>query len=311
MIQSRRTFLKSSSSVAASGIIPSFLHTAGLSEKLNVPTTPSYRLSIHATNWGFNGSSEAFCALAKKDGFDGIEVLWPADEKEQEAILVAAKKHALAVAFLCRGDEAEPAKQLETFKKVVSAAATNRIQKPVYINCHSGRDYFDFDTNKKFFDYTLQLSRETGVNIYHETHRSRSLFAAHITRQYLEKIPELQLTLDISHWCNVHESLLEDQKETVALALSHTSHMHARMGHPEGPQVNDPRAPEWKDVVKQHFDWWDTVIARKKMKGEQATFLAEFGPPTYMPALPYTRQPVVDQWEVNVYIMKLLRARYQ
>jgi hypothetical protein len=53
------------------------------------------------------------------------------------------------------------------------------------------------------------------------------LFAAHITRQFIEKNPALKLTLDISHWCNVHESLLADQKETVDLALSRVGHIHS------------------------------------------------------------------------------------
>ncbi len=76
------------------------------------------------------------------------------------------------------------------------------------------------------------------------------MYAAHVTKQYIEKYPELKLTLDISHWCNVHESLLQDQQDTVNKALDRTEHIHARIGHQEGPQVNDPRAPEWDEVVK-------------------------------------------------------------
>jgi hypothetical protein len=136
------------------------------------------------------------------------------------------------------------------------------------------------------------------------------LFAAHITRKFIESFPELRLTLDISHWCNVHESLLADQKETVDMALSRTDHIHARIGHPEGPQVNDPRAPEWEPVVRQHFEWWDKIVERKKKNGEIVTILTEFGPPDYMPTLPYTKQPLGDQWAINVHMMHLLRKRY-
>ena len=126
----------------------------------------------------------------------------------------------------------------------------------------------------------------------------------------MEKNTDLKITLDISHWCNVHESLLEDQKETVALALSRANHIHARIGHAEGPQVNDPRAPEWESTVKAHFAWWDEVVTRKVKNGEVMTFLTEFGPPNYLPTLPYTNQPLADQWGINVHMMKLLRGRY-
>jgi len=108
----------------------------------------------------------------------------------------------------------------------------------------------------------------------------------------------------------VHESLLADQQETLSQALNRVDHIHARIGHPEGPQVNDPRAPEWNDAVQAHFAWWDTVVTRKKNEGKLMTFLTEFGPVDYMPALPFTRQPVADQWEINKHMLDTLRARY-
>jgi hypothetical protein len=122
----------------------------------------------------------------------------------------------------------------------------------------------------------------------------------------------MTLTLDISHWCNVHESLLEDQQDTVEIALLRTRHIHARVGHAQGPQVNDPRAPEWQSAVDQHLAWWDRVVElRRQAGGSVMTFLTEFGPPNYMPTLPNTREPVASQAEINLHMMRLLRQRYQ
>jgi hypothetical protein len=87
-------------------------------------------------------------------------------------------------------------------------------------------------------------------------------------------------------------------------------HINARVGHAEGPQVNDPRAPEWADAVKIHFAWWDQVVAPKRKEGKIVTVLTEFGPPDYLPTLPYTRQPLANQWDINVYMMKELKKRY-
>jgi sugar phosphate isomerase/epimerase len=270
----------------------------------------NFELKIMGTNWGFEGTIDEFCMKAKKEGYDGIEVGWPAAKKDQDELFAALKKSQLEVGFLCRGWQNNPAEHLDYFKKEIDAAATNTAQRPLYINCHSGRDHFSYDQNKPFIDHTTALAKQTGITICHETHRSRMMFAAHTTRQFIEKIPELKLTFDVSHWCNVHESLLQDQKETVDMALARVEHIHARIGHPEGPQVNDPRAPEWEAAVKQHFDWWDKVIERKKKNGERMTILTEFGPPDYMPTLPYTRQPLADQWAINVHMMHLLRKRY-
>lgn len=272
-----------------------------------VKPTAGFELLILATNWGFGGSLDDFCSRIKKEGYDGAELWCPTKQEDRNDLVATFSKHNLKFGLLVGGSDSDPEKHFQQFKSNAEQAVG---LKPLYINCHSGRDFFSFEQNRKFIDLTTQLNLNAGVPIYHETHRSRILYSAPIARQFMEKIPELRLTLDISHWCNVHESLLQDQPETVAQALSRTNHIHARIGHPEGPQVNDPRAPEWKSIVETHFKWWDSIVERKKKEGAPLTFLTEFGPADYMPTLPYTRQPLANQWEINVHMLKTLRARY-
>jgi len=311
MAFTRRKFVQLSSAATASAIISS-LDSFALTNKPDFTMNAGFQLKVLATNWGFEGSLDEYCAKAKKEGYDGIEIWWPTDNKSaQDELFGALKKYQLDVGFLCGASQVSPQEHLDFFKKMIDAAAKQKIQTPLYINCHSGRDHFGFDVNKKFVEHTIALSKETGITICHETHRSRIMFAAHVAKEYIQKYPELKLTFDVSHWCNVHESLLTDQKETVDMALERVEHIHARIGHPEGPQVNDPRAPEWDEAMKAHFAWWDKVIERKKKNGERMTVLTEFGPPTYMPTLPYTQQPLANQWDINVHMMKLLRKRYQ
>jgi Sugar phosphate isomerases/epimerases len=269
--------------------------------------TTGFKLLIFATNWGYTGSWEAFASKIKELGYDGAELWYPSETKERTEILAAFKKYGLQMGFLVGSGHRDFQKHFDQFKASLEGAAA---QNPVYVNCHSGRDHFSFDQNKKFIDLTTQVSERTRVPVYHETHRSRILYAAPIARQFIEHYPDLRITFDVSHWCNVHESLLEDQPETMSRTLERVDHIHARIGHAEGPQVNDPRAPEWKDAVSAHFAWWDAVVARKKKEGKLMTFLTEFGPVDYLPALPYTRQPVADQWEINKYMLDTLRTRY-
>ncbi len=273
-----------------------------------VSTSPAeyFSLILLATNWGFEGSWEEFASRVKASGYDGVEVWFPGEENRSE-FFEAMKKYNLQYGFLVAGSDKDPAKHVEQFKEALSTAVKS---KPLYINCHSGKDFFSYEANKKLIDYSYQVANDSGVPVYHETHRGRMLYSAPITHNFIETTPALRLTLDISHWCNVHESLLADQEETIALALSRTDHIHARIGHPEGPQVNDPRAPEWDSAVKAHFAWWDKVVAQKMREGKRMTILTEFGPADYMQTLPYSRQPVADQWAINVYMMEVLRKRY-
>ena len=309
MKQSRRKFIGTTAS-ATTALLLSSITSLSKNNPPEAVMSKNFELKILATNWGFAGSLDAYCSKVKKEGYDGIEIWWPMEKAGQDELFSVLKKYSLEVGFLCGAYQNNYAEHLAHFKKMTGAAATNTTQKPLYINCHSGRDYFSEKENQAFIDHTLQLAKSSGVSIYHETHRSRILYSAPASKPYLQKNPGLQITLDVSHWCNVSESLLQDQPETMALALERAGHIHARIGHPEGPQVNDPRAPEWEAAVKAHLSWWDKIVARKKNAGERLTILTEFGPPDYMPTTPYTHQPLADQWAINVYMLNMLRKRY-
>lgn len=308
MSQDRRTFIRTSAA-ATTALWLSSLDVVASTNPPIMTDNKNFQLKILATNWGFQGSLNAYCAKVKQEGYDGIEIWWPMEQKGQQELFALLKKYALEVGFLCGASQSDYKEHYDHFKKMIDAAAS-AAQKPLYINCHSGRDYFSYEENKSFIDHTTSLSKKTGILICHETHRSRMLFAAPVAKQFLENNPELKITLDASHWCNVSESLLADQPQTMQLAVARTEHIHARIGHAEGPQVNDPRAPEWETAVKAHLAWWDGVVERKKKNGEVLTILTEFGPPDYMPTTPYTRQPLADQWAINVHMMHLLRKRY-
>jgi len=296
---SRRDFIQSTTALGAAALLTPQAMFASQAK----PT-----VKIFATNWGFAGNTDTFCAKAKETGYDGIEIWAPNDDKGRDELMAALQKYQLEVGFLIGAGDPDPAKHTARFEEYLRKAVA---MKPQFVNCHTGKDYYTFAQNQALIDIALAVEKTSGVRISHETHRGRFTFAAHITRQYLEKIPGLKLTLDISHWCNVHESLLEDQAETVQLALARTVHLHTRVGHPEGPQVNDPRAPEWQRAVDQHLQWWDKVMDHQQKAGAKVlTLTPEFGPVSYMPALPYTQQPVANQWEINAHMMKLVRQRY-
>jgi sugar phosphate isomerase/epimerase len=268
------------------------------------------QLKVLATNWGFEGTLRDYITKVKQEGYDGIEIWWPMEERELTELAGLLNENDLEAGFLCGAQDINYTEHFNFFKKMVEAAASNRLIKPLYINCHSGRDYFTYEQNRSFIDFTIALSKKTGIKILHETHRSRIMYAAPAGRNYFDKIPDLRITFDVSHWCNVSESLLANQGETMKIALERTDHIHARIGHPEGPQVNDPRAPEWKEALDAHLAWWDKVVEMKKASGDTLTILTEFGPADYMPTEPYSRKPLADQWGINVFMKDLLRKRY-
>lgn len=183
--------------------------------------------------------------------------------------------------------------------------------KPLFINTQTGKDFWPFEKNLNLIHLAQEVASKTGTKIIHETHRGKFSFAAHVMPKFFDSLPDLRITLDISHWFNVAETFLHDQQEIVERSIQHADHIHARVGFTEGPQINDPRAPEWKDVTDHHLKCWDKITDRHRINGQQLTITPEFGAPPYLPLHPYTQKPLAEQWDVNIYMMEMLRKRYE
>ena len=137
------------------------------------------------------------------------------------------------------------------------------------------------------------------------------MFTPWTTAALLRRFPELHLTADFSHFVNVSERLLDDQADNLALCIARARHVHGRVGHEQGPQVNDPRAPEWHTHLALHEAWWDGIVRTRQRAGAATfTFNPEFGPPAYMMTLPHTQQPVTDLWDVCLWMANRFKQRY-
>ncbi len=178
---------------------------------------------------------------------------------------------------------------------------------PVLINSHSGRDFFTINEQLAVIDAAENFSARNNIVIAHETHRGRIGFSPGNAKELFMLRPSMKVTADFSHWVCVTESYLEGFKETVNEAIRRTVHIHARVGFPEGPQIPDPRLPEWAEPLNYFIGLWFGIIREKEAEGiSQLTITTEFGPPPYMWTTSPGNTPVASQWEVNLFMMHLL-----
>lgn len=251
-----------------------------------------------------------FCAKVKDAGYYGVEMSFPMDRNKKEEILKIIAGHGLEhIAQHWETITSDFKDHKTQFKeRLANLASTD----PIFINSHTGKDYFSFEQNLELIGLSDEISKVTGMEIYHETHRSRFAFAAHVTRHFIREIPDLKLSADFSHWCCVAESELDDQHEALNLAIERSFHIHARVGFPGGPQVSDPRLPEWEKITKKHLDWWQRIKkAREKDGLDELSVTSEFGPFPYMQRIPFTLAALANQWEINVYMKDLLMKEFQ
>ncbi len=241
--------------------------------------------------WGMVGSPVELFPRIKKQGYAAIESVLP-DVQEQERFSDLLQEHDLQYIpqVLTQGKTVE--EHLTSFRQQIERAQRFG---PKMINCHSGRDSWSLEQAFSFFGQALAIEAQMGVSVAHETHRSRILFHPVITHQMLKRFEKLQLCCDLSHWVCVCERLLDDQLETIQLCAERCIHLHARVGHEQGPQVSDPRAPEFARHLEAHESWWDMIWDAQERRGiQESTVTPEFGPPGYLQVLPYTQAPVAD-----------------
>src|SRR5438034_10846103 len=118
----RRKFIGVSSS-AATALLLSSLESFSSIHQPTFTMDSKFELKIMGTSWGFAGTTEEFCAKAKQEGYDGIEMWWPMNKKDQDELFAALKKHQLDIGFLCGGSQNSPAEHLDFFKTMIDAAA--------------------------------------------------------------------------------------------------------------------------------------------------------------------------------------------
>ena len=226
----------------------------------------------------------ALFARLKADGFTAIETpVWKIEDKAAfRAALDAVGMGYVAMINTATPDaaggpgatHARPsqllADHLASFEAQVAEAAALR---PLRINSHSGCDLWPLATARAFFTRALEVERACGLLVCHETHRGRVLYNPWAARDLCREFPALSLTADLSHFVCVAERVFheedEDWKACMAEFARATKHIHARVGYAQGPQVPDPRAPEYLPALTAHERWWDQILGAWAGSGRQ------------------------------------------
>ena len=202
---------------------------------------------------------------------------------------------------------------------------------PGLINCHAGRDYYDFDEGVKYFRECINIARnETDIEVVFETHRRCTLYSPWGTRRYLEAIPDLYITADFSHFTVVSEgdmrtsaaatpdengmmAIVPDPEKDAMMdiAIERTHHIHARVGDLHRPQCLDPRRGTGLPWTELYESWWDRIIETQLAAGREfITVCPEYGPPPYAPADPDTNEPFSHPWDLSLWAMERFRSRW-
>lgn len=252
-------------------------------------------LALFRHLWGVTEPWETVFPKIREKGYVGIEAPLPAAE-QRDRFFDLLKSHQFRYIAQIFTEGGSPGEHLTSFQRQLEEAAQFN---PVVVNCHTGRDSFTERESEAFMRDALAWEHQLGVPVAHETHRGRILYNPWITERLLMKFEDLKLCCDFSHWVCVCERLLDDMPGILERSARHAIHLHARVGYEEGPQVPDPRAPEYRRHLEAHERWWGMIWESQKNRGvQESTLTPEFGPPDYLHTIPHTNTPVADLWQI-------------
>jgi sugar phosphate isomerase/epimerase len=268
--------------------------------------------------WGFEGHLATAIARARRHGFDGLEanLLHPALAQQSPAQLaeqLAMADQQLVLELVTGGDYVPeltrgPQQHLDELEQLLERA---RALQPLKVTVITGSDSWPWDQQQSFWQRALKLTAASALALSFETHRSRSFANPWSIGSYLETFPQLRLTADLSHWCVVAERLMQPELEPIHRIAPRVDHIHARVGHAQGPQVSHPFAPEHAEALEAHRRCWHLFAASQQLRGvKRLTFTPEFGPDGYLPTLPFTNQPVADLLAINRAMADWLRHQF-
>lgn len=265
------------------------------------------KLYLLCPQWGCEHLDlELFLNKVKEEGYDGVDMWIPFQKKERNRLGRLLEQYDLKiVSHQHQADGHSIGEFCHSFDYYLQLCAE---LDPVLINSHSGRDYFSLTDQLKVLDTAAEFEERTGYQVAHETHRGRMLYAPGAAMQLFDLRKDFRITADFSHWVCVTESYLEHFEPIIKEATRRTSHIHARVGFPEGPQVPDPRLSSYADALHHFICFWSGILENKiAQEVASITVTPEFGPPPYMWTKLEDDTPVASQWEINLYIKELFK----
>ncbi|AEI40339.1 sugar phosphate isomerase/epimerase family protein [Paenibacillus mucilaginosus] len=174
-----------------------------------------------------------------------------------------------------------------------------------------------FKIGSQAIDLLNELVEEAaaaGIPYFVETHRGRITQDLHRTVDYVHAIPELRLTIDLSHYVLAGEMVDESEQAEpfFDILLNRTSALHARVSNGQQIQVDigqDAAHP----MTTRFMRWWEKGIRswlQEAQPGDVLPFVAELGPPSYAITMDNYGSEISNRWEQALVLKSLMEEAW-
>ncbi|MEH7493000.1 sugar phosphate isomerase/epimerase family protein [Neobacillus niacini] len=300
-----------------------------LSTMHRITTKREPRLEVLMSWWGMSGlgaqngagdewSMEEKVRRIAEAGYDGINGMLP-EGKEAEQWHRLLDQYNLSYSVNAYPKTAE---ELDVF--LSKAKSFGRVD---FVNVQVIRPFLVGDQAVQLLADMAEMSRSAGIPAYIETHRGTITQDLLRTVEYAEHLPQLELTIDFSHYAVAGEmrTVSDEAEELLQKLLSRTKSIHARVSNGEQVQIDIPMFEsvgegeiEFEDPMLKHFQrWWLEGMwnwRQAAKEDEVLPFICELGPPPYAITMRGTdgvQREVSDRWTQALLFARIARSLWE
>jgi hypothetical protein len=266
------------------------------------------RLEVHQSWWAMSGPSEDGRSIEQKleraaeAGFAGLLSRMPEHGREENWSRLL-RKHGLqwGVQSFPSSDD----KLLPLLERCRNLGAQ-------YVNAQVANAFVRGDEAVRLLSGLLEAAGRAQIPYFVETHRGRISQDLLRMLSYVDALPELRLTLDLSHYVLAGEMTIEqdagEAESWFEPLFRRSSCIHGRVSN--GQQIQAEISEEGSDPWTARFVRWWSLCIREWMKeagpGDVLPFVCELGPAPY--AMTSGDTELSDRWE-QALILKRLAER--
>lgn len=255
------------------------------------------RIDVYQALWGMQmlptpenpRTVDESLKMIEEAGFDGalnyIDDLTEETLQESYRISELINTSGLKLGMSCHGNDLQDMKNKIDYTVSVGGEFLNIMV----------RDYYIYgDEAIRLLDAVITYGKEKGLKVFIETHRGTVTQDLIRTTQYVDALPEMKLTTDLSHYVVSCEIEFPDDKVEAHFdkLLQRMASMHIRISN--GEQVQLPLNRVEEHTLDNFMRWWKKGIGYWEENAgpdDRLPVVVELGP------LPYQQKILVDgQW---------------
>jgi hypothetical protein len=250
---------------------------------------------------GFEPSLEDNVRRIADAGYDGINSHW-LDRAVVRRIASSMAGSGMQVEAICYP------KTVDELKPVLEICAEYPV---LHLNIQPDSRTRSLSEGVKLVEGWLDLASQVDFPVYFETHRDRLTTDLLFTLDLLERVPEMQLVADLSHYLVAREfayPVAQENHEMMHQIMNQAGAFHGRVASCEQVQVeiSYPHHRMWLDLF---CGWWSYGFEswrRRSPSDASLAFTCELGPKPYAITGP-DGNDTIDRWEEALKLRSLVR----